>query len=288
MVDVTGDSNLRAEHIERMVTGFALQQFRLKQVLMTVNSSAWSDSYYQETAEELTAKGTRNIKGVARLAKFPHGEVSWAKKTAYMEKYGLEGTIAWEDEVANNIDVIARTLLRIARGVAKAVDDEIWDKLSESQSPTSINTVAITAGSEWDSATVANRDPVQDILNSLKEITIDNYDPYSNKSFLLLNPTDYANMLGNNKFLTMFKEGVAKNGKVGNVLGLDVIVSNSITNDFAMIAIAKQCATWKKASALKVVVIEDPGVKKTVRAWEVGVTQLTNPQAICLLTNTQA
>lgn len=289
MVDTTGEANLRAENIETMVKGFALQEYKMKQVVMISSSNSWSESYYQETATELTAKGTRSVKGIPRLANFPYGEVSWEKKSSYMLKYGMEGIISWEDEKTNNIDVIARTLVRIARGVAKAVDDEIWAVISENQSPSLINTVAVDSGSEWDSATVANRDPVQNILDSLKEITIDNYDPYSNESYLLLNPTDYANMLGNSKFLTYFKQGEAvKNGRVGSLLGLNVIVSNSVTNDYAMVVIAKICATWKSASPLTVVTIEDPGLKKTIRAWEVGTTQLTNPQAVCLITNTQA
>lgn len=288
MADTTGEADLRKENISAMVTGFALQEFKLKQLVMMSNSNSWSESYFQETADDLTAKGTRSVKGIPRLAKFPYAEVSFTKKTAYMEKYGLEGVISWEDERTNNIDVIARTLLRIARGVAKAVDDEIWTTLSENVTPSTINSVAITAGDEWDSATVANRDPVQNILNALKEISIDNYDPYTNETFLVLNPTDYANCLGNNKFLNMFKEQVAKNGRVGTILGLTVIVTNSATNDYAMVAIAKQCATWKSASPLTVAVIEEPGVHKIVRAWEVGTTQLTNPEAICLISNTQA
>lgn len=288
MADTTGEQDLRAENIEAMVKGFALQEFKMKQVVMISSSNSWSESYYQETADDLTAKGTRSVKGIARLTKFPYGEVSFTKQTAYMEKYGLEGTISWEDEKTNNIDVIARTLLRIARGVAKAVDDEIWDTLSESVTPSTINSVTIGAGNEWDSATVANRDPVQDILNAMKEIAIDNYDPYTNETFLIMNPTDYANCLGNNKFLTMFKEQVAKNGKVGSILGMTVIVTNSATNDYAMVAIGKMCATWKSASPLTVAVIEEPGIHKIIRAWEVGTTQLTNPEAVCLITNTQA
>lgn len=289
MADSTGMADLREENIEAMVKGFALQEFKLKQVVMVSNSNSWSESYYQETADELTAKGTRSIKGIPRLANFPYGEVSWTKKQAFMDKYGLEGVISWEDERTNNIDVIARTLLRIARGVAKAVDDEIWAVLSENETPTNINSVSISAGDEWDSATIANRDPVQNVLNALKEISIDNYDPYSNQSYLLLSPTDYANMLGNEKFLNMFKPGeVIKNGRVGSVLGLNLIVANSVTNDYAMVVIGQQCATWKTASPLTVVTINDPGIKKTVRAWEVGTTQLTNPEAVCLITNTQA
>lgn len=288
MADTVGQAELRAENIERMVKGFALQEFKFKQIVMQSNSNSWQESYYQETAADLTAKGTRSIKGVPRLANFPYGEASWTKKSAYMEKYGLEGVISWEDEKTNNIDVIARTLLRIARGVAKSVDDEIWNVLSESQSPSTINSVSITAGNEWDSATVANRDPVQDILNAIKEISIDNYDPYSNETFLLVSPTDFANLLGNNKFLNMYKEEVARNGRVGRILNTTVIVSNSVTADYAMVVVGKICGTWKAAAPLTVVTIEDPGIKKTIRAWEVGVTQLTNPEAVCLISNTQA
>lgn len=288
MADVTGEADLRAENIEAMVKGFALQEYRMIQILMTSSSSSWSESYYQETATELTAKGSRNVKGIARLAAFPYGEASWTKQTAYMEKYGMEGVISWEDERTSEIDVIARTLLRIARGVAKAVDSEIWDTLSESQSPSTINSVSISAGDEWDSATVANRDPVQDLLNAQKEIATDNYDPYTNSTYLLLSPTDYANMLGNSKFLTMFKEEVKSNGRVGTILGMQVIVSNTVTADYAMVVIGQICGTWKQASPLSVTVIEDPGVKKTIRAWQVGVTQLTNPEAVCLISNTQA
>jgi len=286
--ETTGESTLRAENIERMVKGFALQEYTMKQVLMVSSSNSWSESYYQETAEDLTASGTRSIKGVPRLANFPYGEVSFEKKSAYMEKYAFEGVISWEDEKTNAIDVIARTLLRIARGVAKAVDDEIWEVLSEGQSPTNINDTSITAGNEWDSSTVANRDPIQNILDARSEIKKNNY-KISN-GFLLLSPTDESNLLGNPNIRNagqFYTDSVTKNGVIGRALGLTFIVSNSVTEDYAMVVGNKEAATWKAAHPLTVVTIEDPGIKKTVRAWELGVTQLINPKAITLISNTQ-
>lgn len=287
MADTVGQADLRAEHVERMVKGFALQNYIFKEVVMVNNSNSWKESYYQETAADLEANGTRNVKGVPRLAKFPHAEVSWTKKSAYVEKYGLEGTISYEDWLTNEVDVIARTLLRIARGVTKAVDEEIYNTLSENDSPNLINEVAISGGNEWDSSTVANRDPFQDILNAIKEITIDNYDPYSMETFLIVSPTDFANMMGNEKIQRMFKEEIGKNGRVGKLAGLTVKVSNSITADNAMVVVGKICATWKAAVPLTVATIEDKGVNWTIRAFELGVTQLTNPEAVCLITNTQ-
>lgn len=288
MADTVGQADLRAEHIERMVKGFALQSYIFKEVVMVNNSNSWKESYYQETAADLTANGTRNVKGIPRLAKFPHAEVSWTKQSAYQEKHGLEGTISYEDWLTNEIDVIARTLLRIARGVAKSVDAEIYATLSENDTPTNINTVAITAGNEWDSATVANRDPFQDILNAIKEISVDNYDPYSMETFLIVTPKDFANMMGNEKIQRLFKEEIGKNGRVGKIAGLTVKVSNNVTADKAMVVVGKICATWKAAVPLTVATIEDKGVSWTIRAFEIGTTQLTNPEAVCLITNTQA
>jgi len=290
--NTAGQADLRKENFSKIVTGFALQEYRMKQVCMTQSSNSWQETYYQETATELSGGTGSAVKGVPRLANFPYGEVVWTEQTKRLEKYGMEGTISWEDIHTNNIDVIARTLLRIARAVSKAVDDEIWAVISNGQSSaTLINGVTITAGNEWDSATIANRDPIQDILNAIKEIQTYNYDPLGGNGYLILSPKDYANLLGNANVRNagqFYTSDVTRNGRVGRLLGLSVIVSNSVTADYALVCVGKECATWKEAKALGVVTIEDPGIKTTVRAWEVGVTQLTNPRAVCLISNTQA
>ena len=291
MADSNGMADLRAENVERAVKGFALQEYRFKQLLMTNNSNSWQESYFQETAADLVAGGNRNVKGIPRGAKFPYGEVSWTKKSSFLAKYGMEGVIFWEDEKTNNVDVIARTLLRIARAVTKRVDEEIWNVLSEDQSPSLINTLAIAAGDEWDSATLANRDPIQNILDAKTTIDVDNYDIDNGRGFLAVSPYDLAKLLGNANVRNagqFYTDNVTRNGVVGKMLGLTIIKSNNVTADFAMVGIAKECGTWKAAQPLTVVTIDDPGIKKTIRAFELGVTQLINPEAICLITNTQA
>lgn len=291
MADAVGQADLRAENVERVVKGFALQEFKMKQLVMTNNSNSWTESYYQETAADLTAGATRNVKGIPRLAKFPYGEVTWTKQSSYMLKHGLEGVISWEDAISNNVDVIARTLLRIARAVVKSVDSEIWDVLSESQTPVNINTLAIAAGSEWNSATIANRDPIQNILDAKAEIDTDEYDTDNGMGFLAVSVADAAHLLGNANVRNagqFYTDAVTRNGVIGRLLGLTIIKSNVVTDDYAMVGIAKECGTWKAATPLTVATIPDEGVSYTIRAWEIGVTQLTNPKAICLITNTQA
>jgi len=284
MADSTGMADLRAENVSRVVTGFALQEYRMKQICMIQSSNSWKETYFKETAAELTGGLGSAVKGVPRLANFPYGEVTFTEASSRHNKYGMEGVISWEDAKTNEVDVIARTLLRVARAVASAVDTEIYSQLSSNAG----NTVA--TGDTWNSATVANRDPIQDILNAIKLISIDNYDPYKN-GYLLLSPTDFANLMGNASVRNagqFWTKDVTKNGRVGQLLGLTMVVSNTVTADEAMVVIAKEACTWKQAAPLKVVTIEEPGVNYKIRAWEVGTAQVKNPDAVCTITNTQA
>jgi NCAIR mutase (PurE)-related protein len=65
---------------------------------------------------------------------------------------------------------------------------------------------------------------------------------------------------------------------------LTVISSNSVAEGGAQVVVAKEAMTWKSVVGLTVVTIDDPGVKKTIRAFEVGQIQITNPDAICKIT----
>src|SRR3990167_2114135 len=287
MVLTSGENSLRAENISKIVTGFALQAYKMKQLCMEDNSSAWQETYYREGASELTGGASAAIRGVPRLAGFPHAEPSYTKVSSFIEKYGVEGTISAEDALTNNIPMIARTLLRIGRAVANAVDIQIEATLNADAG----NALAVASGNEWDSATVANRDPVQDILNAKKLIAEDNYDTDNGNGYLVLSPKDYANLLGNTKIVSnpTFKAAdIVANGVVGQLLGLKIIVSNVVTADQAYVVIAKEALTWKSVTPLTVKTIEDAGIKWTIRAWEMGVTQTPNPNAICEITNTAA
>jgi len=293
MADSVGMADLRKENVSKIVTGFALQEYRMKQFCMVQTSNSWKETYFRETASDLTAGGTRNIRGVSRLSKFPYGEVTWTETSSRLQKHAFEGTISWEDANTNEFDVVARTLLRISRGIAKSVDVAIWETISDKvtsvpgDGSAGINTVAITAGNEWDSATIANRDPIDNILNAKQTIAEENYNPEG--AYLLLNPKDFRNLLGNPNIRNagqFYTDDVTRNGRVGRLLGLNIIVSNSVTADYALIVVGGEACTWKSAEDLIVDTIYDPGIKITIRAWEVGVPQLKNPKAVCLISNT--
>ena len=280
MADTTGEQDLRAEHISKIVKGFALQEYKMKQLCMIESSSAWSEVYYKETAADLTGHALTPVKEVPRLGSFPYGEVSWTKTSALNIKHGMEGQISWEDAKTNNVPMIARTLLRIARAVAKSVDTVIAAAILADAG----NTQA--ANATWNNATIADRDPIQDILNAKALIAIDNYNPDKN-GYLLLHPTNYAELLGNANIRNagqFYSDSVTKNGRVGSLLGLTVISSNSVTEGGAQVVIAKEACTWKSVIGLTVKTIYEPGKWYTIRAWEVGQIQTVNADAICSIT----
>jgi hypothetical protein len=277
---VTGDGDLRAENISRIVKGFALQEYKMKQLCMVETSSAWTETYYKETAADLTAGATQDVEGTPRLAKFPYGEVVWTKTSGRNVKFAMEGILSWEDIKTNNLPMIARTLLRISRAVTKKVDEVISAAILANAG----NTTA--ANATWNNVVIADRDPVQDLLDAKALIAIDNYNP-DNNGFVIMHPTNYAELLGNANVRNagqFWTDDATKNGRVGKIVGLTIISTNSVTEGGCQVVIAKEACTWKQVVGLTVDTINDPGIKTTIRAYEVGQIQVVMPDAICSVT----
>ena len=271
-----GTQALRAENVDRVIKGLATPRFTMKQALSVVNSGAWSESYYRESDTELTATAK-----IARLAAFPQQSPIWEKQTAYNQKHGLEVDISIEDVLADNIDVLARSQLRIARAVTKSVDDLIYTTLSTA---TGVRSVATTVDYEWDSTTRGNRHPQDQIGQAIEDIQEKNYEA----THLFVNPRDYRLLVTNDDVLDAFTptQNLMLNGVMGTLLGLTVVKSNAVPADEALVLEAKTCGTYREVAGLRTEVIDVPGIKKTVRAWEIGVPFVTDPNAVVRITNT--
>ena len=292
MVDTFSEADNRKQKWDKDIKGFAKKRYVMKELVMNLTTNAWTNSYYQKTATSLTAGTGSSVKGIGRGANFPFLERGTTLVNGVIQQYGGEGVIYWQDILTSNISIQSETILDVTDAVVNAVDGEIYDTLTEDDTPATINTVAIAAGYEWDSATIANRDPVQDLLNCVKEITIDRYPILtSGRGFVVVNETDYANLMGNSKVINhpTFKlaNGIIKNGNLAMVAGLRIKVSPVVTADKALVVMAKRCGTWKEAQPLTTDTIIDPQKKYTIRASEIGLTELTDPEAVCLLTNTR-
>lgn len=276
------EDELQAINFDRAVKGIAIRKYKLKQVLMTPTSNSWQEVYYRETTKNLAALST-----IPRLAQFPNDDVLWEKNTAYMSKHGLEAEISWEDAISNNIDVIQRVLLRIGSAVAQSVDTLIYDTL---KGATGINSIAIAAGETWDNATRSARIPHEHIARAMALISDGDNTNYMPDT-LLVNPGDWAYLLTNDFVLDSFDASapnVMKNGMVGTLMGLNVIVTPAVSADEAIVLQSKVAGTWRSLQPLTTATKREEGIKYIIRAWEIGVPFVTDPEAICRLTNTRS
>lgn len=285
MADQVGQQDVYGENISRAVKGFALKKFKLRQVLTINSSNKLTEKYYRETATELSAHGeTWNVKGVARGAAFPHVDPSWTEVSGRHVKFAAEASIMIEDKLLDAIDVQKRSIIRVARAVQNSTDAYIYTTLSGA---TGIGTAA--AAATWDSTTIADRDPIGDILAGIQNLDESHYDALEN-GFLLVSPKDHRNLIRNSKVINnpSFKTAdVVSNGRVGQICGLTIIKTTSVTADQAMIIVGKQAATWKSAVPMRSAVTPQFGVKDVLQTYEIGHVQVTDPAAIYVITNTQ-
>lgn len=284
--DEAGELDIRGENIARAVTGFAQKKFKLRQILLQLSSSNLTETYYEESNTILTAGGNRNIKGVARGALPPELHPSWEKKSADNLKFMGQSTILYEDVLLNAIDTQARTFNRVAEAIANSVDGYIYSELTAATNTSGV----VAAAGTWNSATVANRDPIGDMLIGIAAMGSNNYDFRAN-GFILLSELDYSSLLRNSKVINnpSFKTAdVVSNGVVGEIVGGKIIVTDSVTAGEAMLVVGQRAAVWMTAQAMRAIAIENQGISTKIRAWEMGHIEIREPKGLYTITGTQA
>jgi len=282
MADTIGEVDIRGENFERAVKGFANKLYKLSQVLLNESSSNNSENYYRETSTPLSATGNRSVNDVARGALPPELHPSWTLVTTYHKKFMGQSLIFYEDSLTNAINTQARAAFRVAEAIVNAKDLYIYTTLTAAGSTSGV----VAASDDWNSVTIANRDPIGDILIGEAAMMANNYDVLQN-GYLLVTPFDYGSLLRNSKVINnpSFKTAdVVSNGVVGQIAGLKIIVSTNVSTDEAMIVMGNRAATWKGVTGLQSAVIVDQGVSIKVRAWEMGHLQITDPQALYTIT----
>jgi len=285
MADKVEQQDIRGLDIDKAVKGFALTNYIFKNLVSTSKTSGDSIRWYQETAADLTATAPSKNANVSPLSTFPTLEVSWTRNTSYVRKYANEGFISMEDMKSADIDVLARTLLRLTRAVVKQVDTRIYNVLTTSQAPATMSGAA--TGTGWDDTT--NGNPILDIMSGQQAIAQNDYDLQG--LVVMMNPKNYKDLL--NYLITVkgssipgFSSEKVRTGVVMSLLGADIVVSNNVVADSVAVALPKVACTWKSLVDTSAKVIEDPGLGSKIRVWEIGEAILTDPKAVYLITNT--
>lgn len=277
---------LRKSFYDKAVKQIAARAYKFKQAVAIISSDAWKNYFWRETTTVLDGTATTNpVKGIPRGAPFPNATGEWTRILTTIEKYGLEDTIPYEDIISNDVDVKNRTIIKISEGVAKAVDDEIWDELTESRAPSAIQSFTVTKTEPWNTASAAI---IDDLLQARQLIATENYP--TNNLMCFVSPKDYRSIMNylaeKGAQFPAVGEKIADNGRAGKVAGIQLVESNSVTASYALVVVPKRCATWKQMLPLSTDVVERKFKDTTITACEMGVTQLTDPKAVVLIKGT--
>lgn len=278
---------LRDENIDTAVKAVVKIEERWKKLCTVDSSSAFTESYFRETNDDDVDGGTGSpIRGVPEFVDFPYVDVTEEQFSSVIQKYAATSLISMEANQYATVPMMQRKIYRLSRKIIYQVDVAIHAGVAADFG----NTVAVTAGSEWDSATVANRDPVKDILDAIQTLRVDGIDALTGNGFIVVNGQDYTNIISNTKVINhpTYESGVMQNGQVGKLLGLTIVISEVVTADTAFVLVAKQGMVWKQANALTTATTEKKGKSTQIDGWERGVFQLQAPNEVCKLTNTRA
>jgi len=276
----TGEDALRATAYDLAIKQLAVYSYKWKQLVSVVSSSSWKNYFFRESTDVPTGESGNAIKGIPRGADFPNAVLSWEQVSSRIEKYGLSSSIDHEDILAGNIDMRNRTILRIAEGVAKAVDTEISLVVSENWTPSNILTGALQGG-YWDESSAA-------IIKDLAVMKAQVQAYYDNaKDFaVVINPATAPNILH-----YIYEKGAqanssgeaAFNGEIGNPAGVRVVTSAVVPASYALFVVPKTCATWKQLMPLQTDTKIDTFKGDTITACEYGVTELHEPKQVVFL-----
>lgn len=285
MADTVEMQDIRSLDTQKALKGFALTEYIFKNMVTRTTTNGDSIRWYKETAADLTATSPSQLE-TSPLSMFETLEVSWTRTVSYPRKYAAEGTISREDIKSADINVMARTLLRLTRAIAKKVDGRIYNVMSEDQSPSTIGTAAAT-GTGWDDTT--NGNPVLDIMAAKQTIAENDYDVSS--CVVAMNPKNHKDLL--NYLITVkgssipgFSSEKVKTGVVMRLLGCDIVVSNNVVADSVWVGLPSTAVTWFTFENLQSGTEDILGKGTKVAVWENGEAVLTDPKAAYLITDT--
>ncbi|MAF42896.1 MAG: hypothetical protein CMI54_01830 [Parcubacteria group bacterium] len=292
MADVSGQADLRGIDVDKAAKGFADEASVLKGMCLNSPTSAREIRWYQKTSGFLAGTTTTGItsdlgSNTDQLALPTVIEQSWTRQTSYVRKYFFESPpLSIEDIADTDVSILLTNIRDIVRAVGNLVDTRIYNVITESLSPSTINTTAAT-GNGWDDT--SNGNPILDIMTGNQKIRSYGYNP--NGAILYINSIEHKNLM--NYLITVkgssipaFSSDLITKHAVMELLGNNVVVSENATTDYALQFLNQTSCSWKSFIGMKAVTIKDPGIGTTIRAWEEGEALLTDPKSVHLITDT--
>jgi hypothetical protein len=295
MADTSAEADIRGINIDKLVKGFADEQYVFKNFVTVSKTSAREIRWYQKGVSynaNISAPTTTGIttSGIANTSfgSLPIvAEQKWTRNTSHVRKYFVESPwITIEDINDSDVDVLATNVRDLVRAVASQVDQRIYNIITESQSPSLINTAG-ASGTGWDDAT--NGNPIADILTGTQNIRSNGYDTsnyviamdsLAHKQLMVFLITTKGSSIPN------FSSEQVNKSVVMNLLGGSVLVSENVVTDSVALWIPNRAASWKSFMPMMSAIKTEEGIGKKIRVWEEGEAILTDPKAVHLITDT--
>lgn len=287
MVDTSGMADIRGIDISRLVEGFAEEGIILKNYCRVVPCSAREIRYYSKTAGFLASPTTQGVTatliGNTSSKSLPVAiEPSYTRNTAYVKKYFASSPmISLEDLKDCDPDIWGDMIKDAVRAVNYQIDARIQTVLVAAGAGTGAAT-----GNGWN--VDADGDPITDFENAKLSMRTYGYDTSDIVCYIdPINAKWLIRWLINVKGSSIpnFSSEKVLSGKVMELLGVKVVVSQLATADQALFFIPDKACIWKEFMPVTSAIINDEGIGKTVRVWAEGEAIRPNPYAVYVLTD---
>ena len=287
MVDGAGQAEIKGLNIDKVSKDMLEEASIFKGEVKNESTSSREIRWYQKTSGLLTATTPAKISAIAYGARPFVLRRTWTRNTSFTKKYLLDSEmINMEDETDSDVQVFLNTAEDLTDALGFDRDKDIWDVVSESQSASLINSV--TSAAAWDATSGQN--PYLDVAVAeqlIREGT--NRNPVLK---LYLSPKDHKSLkvwlvTVKGSSIPGFSSLVVENKPLLMFDSKQVVISDNVTADFAMVANLERAAIYKEFAGLKTSIITEEQIGRKLRMGTNGITLLVRPEYAALIDNTQ-
>ena len=287
MPDGAGQALIRGLNIDKVSKDMLEEASIFKNEVKNESTSSREIRWYQKTSGLLTATTPAKISAIAYGARPFVLRRTWTRNTSFTKKYLLDSEmIDMEDETDSDVQVFLNTAEDLTDAVAFDRDSDIYTVISEGGTPTLINDVTSVAA--WNATSGQN--PYADVTQAeqlIREGT--NRNPVLK---IYLNPKDHKSLKDwlvtvKGSSIPGFSSQLVENKPLIMFDSKQVIISDNVPADEAMVANLERGAIYKEFSGLKTSIITEEQIGRKLRIGTNGITLLVRPEYIALISNTQ-
>jgi len=282
MPDALGQQDLNGIFVEKVLKGYADEDFVFKNFLTVTPTSNRQIRWWQKTAGVITGVTTSGmtaspIVGVAFGTLPPVSEQSATVINSYVKHFAvISPWFTYADIKDSDPDMLAANIRDLRRAVENQVDIRILDVLSGT-----IHLSGSAAGTGWGDTT--NGNPFLDLLSGSTEIRKNGYDISNVVAWV--HPTNYKHLM--NYFVTVkgssvpqFASGKVSDGVITKIANVGIVVSNNATLGQVFMITPQRTATWKTFNPISGETEENKAIQATrVIVYEDGEVLLTDPKS---------